>query len=401
MTQRMPNMKKSILISGLVFAFLLCSQGYGAEEKKIMLTSEAFSFGNHIQFSSKILKEAKNLFIKLPDNYEKKSDKYPVIYILDGKSYFIPFSGVVKYLSMYEMMPEVIVVAIESGDRLKEFTYTKLSKPTPRWPTSGKGELFYRFLSEELIPYVEKTYRCHPFRVLVGHSLGGLFGIETMIRYPTFFQAIIAAAPSIYWNQYEWVDKFSQFLKDKKSLKVSLLLSMDGKAKEPKAQLDKVEALVKKHKPEDFYLNYKFFPEENHGSVALPALYHGLKSLFREYVFSGDKEPWTYGSKGIKAHFDKASKRYGYTIPIPEDFLVGHTLHGLDAHDGIDEALDIFQFCISLYPNSVRAYQGLARAHFRKGNFKKSKELYKKVLTMDPENKEAKEKLMELKKKTL
>ena len=116
-------------------------------------------------------------------------------------------------------------------------------------------------------------------------------------------------------------------------------------------------------------------------------------------MFSGDREPWTYGSKGIKAHFEKASKRYGYTIPIPEDFLIDHTLHGLEVHKGVDEAIDLFTFCISLYPNSIRAHEELAKAHFRKGHYKRSAELYKKILIMDPKNTLAQKKLKELKNK--
>ena len=43
-----------------------------------------------------------------------------------------------------------------------------------RRPTAGGADEFLRFLSDELIPWVEGQYRTASFRVLVGHSLGGL-----------------------------------------------------------------------------------------------------------------------------------------------------------------------------------------------------------------------------------
>ena len=43
-----------------------------------------------------------------------------------------------------------------------------------RSPTAGGADEFLRFLSDELIPWVEGQYRTASFRVLVGHSLGGL-----------------------------------------------------------------------------------------------------------------------------------------------------------------------------------------------------------------------------------
>jgi tetratricopeptide (TPR) repeat protein len=247
------------------------------------------------------------------------------------------------------------------------------------------------------MPYIESTYRTHPFRILMGHSLAGLFGIQTFTRHPKLFQAIIAAAPSIYWNQHEWIGEFSDFLSGLKSLKGNILISMDGQSEVNHQQMEKVAAAVKKYNPKDLYFDYKYFPEETHVSLAIPALFHALKLLFSDYMFSGEREPWTYGSKGIKAHFDKASQRYGYTIPIPEDFLIDHTLHGLDRHNGVDEAIDIFQFTISLYPKSVRAHLGLAKAYHRKGKKPKAIEFYNKVLILDPKNKRAKKKLAELK----
>lgn len=68
--------------------------------------------------------------------------KYPVIYVFDGEIRF--------FLS---------VVAI-----------TEL--------LGGGGDMFASFLEEELIPHIDSLYPAAPYRVVIGHSLGGLTAIN-------------------------------------------------------------------------------------------------------------------------------------------------------------------------------------------------------------------------------
>jgi len=146
--------------------------------------TSAVPFGHRIAFPSEHLGETRDVFIRLPRGYADEAGpdaaRYPVLYVLDGGDYFEPFAGVVQYLTMYEMIPEVIVVAVPHGDRMKELTFSPSNEENGDWPTSGGAESFQRFLEEELIPTIDHSYRTHPFRILVGHSLGGLFAVESL-----------------------------------------------------------------------------------------------------------------------------------------------------------------------------------------------------------------------------
>lgn len=388
--------------------FLLCFSGFYSENnayakhsfssditaQEIIVSPEDHIFGQVIRFDSKVLAESKTVFIHLPESYKEGTNHYPLLYILDGGDYFEPFAGMVKYLSLFDLIPEMIVVAIAHGDRLKEFTYTKANEKTGNWPTSGGAESFREFLAEELVPYIDSSYRTHPFRILVGHSLGGLFAVETLSRNPDLFQATIALSPSLYWNQFEWLKNTEMFLNKYDALKHFLFISGEKKGEEESRYLDEFKRLTETNAPKGFSYKYRCFPEEDHGSVALPGLFANLKTLFEGWRFPG--EAWETGPEKVKEHFNALSERFGFPVPITEEFLTGHAFHGLQRHDAPDEAIELFKFCLSLYPNSSKAYEGLGESYAKKGMKEKAIEYYEKSLELDSENTSAKKKLKEL-----
>lgn len=373
-----------------------CSSYPSEKTEKQIQGIENHVFGQRIQFESKILNEVKNVFVYLPESYNDSSERCPVMYVLDGSSYFEPFAGMVKYLGLYEMIPETIVVGIESGDRLKESTYTKANEATGDWPTSGGADSFCHFLAGELIPFIEASYRTHPFRILMGHSLAGLFAVETLSRYPDLFQATIALSPSLYWNQFEWLKKAERFLEGHDSLQHFLFISGEEKEEDETGYLDKFKAAVATKGPQDFVYEYRSFPEENHGSVALPGLYFNLKKLFQGWSFP--EEAWQTGPEKVIEHFKSLSERYGFPVPITEEFLNGHAFHGLRRHDAPDEAIKLFELCLELYPESSQAYEGLGEAYATKGMREKAIECYQKALILNPSSTNGRKKLEELKK---
>jgi predicted alpha/beta superfamily hydrolase len=47
---------------------------------------------------------------------------------------------------------------------------------------------------------IDRTYRSRPYRVLVGHSLGGLFAVYALMTRPDVFQGYIAISPALWWD---------------------------------------------------------------------------------------------------------------------------------------------------------------------------------------------------------
>ncbi|UCC82977.1 MAG: tetratricopeptide repeat protein [Gemmatimonadota bacterium] len=357
--------------------------------------SSAVPFGHRIAIASQHLGETRDLLIRLPRGYADEggpnSARYPVLYVLDGGDYFEPFGGVVQYLTMYDMVPELIVVAIPHGDRMKELTFSPSNEENGDWPTSGGAESFQRFLEEELIPVIDESYRTYPFRILVGHSLAGLFALESLARSPDLFQATIALDPSLYWNQFEWLKNAATLFDGVSNWRHFLFISGERKDEEETRRLAEFQSLVEARAPEGFEYHYACYPEENHASVGLPGFYQDLKQLFAGWQTEG--EWWSLGPDKVRAHFRGLSDRYGFSVPIPEDLLVGHALHGLHRHEAPDEAILLLELCLSLYPESADAYEGLGEAYERKGDRDQAEKHYLKALEIDPGHELAKERL--------
>lgn len=147
---------------------------------------------------SKVLNEERTYNGYLPEHYNDKNfpnQKYPVIYLLDGEKYFHVVSGLVKNLSngYYPQILERIVVAVKNTNRSRDLTPTKVNLP---YENVG-GDHFELFLQNELIPTISKNYRTLDYKILIGHSFGGLFVINTLLNNSELFNVYVAIDPSL------------------------------------------------------------------------------------------------------------------------------------------------------------------------------------------------------------
>ena len=98
------------------------------------------------------------------------------------------------------------MVAVPNTDRTRDFTPTHSLRrregddDDPCLKNSGGGDAFLRFLKEELIPEIDRTYRTKPYRIIVGHSFGALLALHALQSEPDVFQGYIAIDPSVFWD---------------------------------------------------------------------------------------------------------------------------------------------------------------------------------------------------------
>ena len=160
-----------------------------------------FVVGKKLTIKSTVLGENRSLQVFTPSDYESAKSSYPtlpVLYLLDGTDHYIHVTGLVDYLARKGRIPPMIVVAVGNTERTRDLTPTHTivgydGKPDDSLESSGGSGKFFEFLRDELIPYVEKNYRTAPFRILDGHSFGGLFAIKVLLDSPdTFTLACVA-----------------------------------------------------------------------------------------------------------------------------------------------------------------------------------------------------------------
>lgn len=330
-----------------------------------------------VQLESKVLAETRTILVRTPPSYAGGRRAYPVLYLTDGDRQIGHTAAVADFLAREGRMPEVIIVGISNTDRTRDLTPTKLEAfggngqriPTP---TSGGGGRFLDFLSTEVMPYVEKSYRTQPYRVLAGHSFGGLFAMHTFFARPGLFNGVIAVSPTLTWDDRyvyrraaEWVKSATD---ESATRPVTLVVSVGNEGEALDRELDALKALLQKSGPKSLEFEAVRFPDEDHGSVVLPTHYAGLRKVFAPFHFV--LGPPTDDPKKLYArardHYAKASARVGFALPIPEQTanIIGYRL--LQAGH-VPEALEVFRANAETWPESANVYDSLGEAQERAG----------------------------------
>src|SRR5688572_16412029 len=294
----------------------------------------AIKIGERFTFQSKILKETRPYWVHLPESYHDKTyapKRYPVLYLLDGNAHFHSASGVAHFMGASingnTQIPELIIVAIPNTQRTRDLTPTRARKGTrgqeiPNLGSSGGAEAFLDFMRDELIPQIESQYRTAPYRILVGHSFGGLFAMNALFRRPPIFQGYISIDPSLWWDDQVLVRRAKATNDFQGSIYVTLANNNPPTEDwDPevgaKAVRDFVEAL-KANSSDALRIASQYYDSEDHGSVPLLSLYHGLL-----FIFDGYKPPPAVIENPalLPGHFSKVSERLGFPVLPPEQFV--------------------------------------------------------------------------------
>lgn len=129
------------------------------------LGQSTISIGTSHTLFSQILNEERTYWIYEPEGYSPEDSKsYPVLYLLDGDSFFHSVVGFTRFFasSRISNLPPCIVVAVLNTDRTRDFTPTSSAArrdgtlSVKDQPQGGGAEQFYRFITEELRLEVEK-----------------------------------------------------------------------------------------------------------------------------------------------------------------------------------------------------------------------------------------------------
>lgn len=260
-------------------------------------------YGKKYTIKSSFLKEERPYWVGLPSSYDHPNfgpQKYPVIYILDGKSNFLPLVGIIDFMSGREsvnyQIPEMIVVGIDTSDRLRDLTPSPASwipgakQPAPSTAArGGGGKLFLKFLAQELIPKIEDTYRTLPYRVCVGHSLGGLATTYSLLYQKGLFDGYLAIDPSLWWNNSRHVTEAPGGLKNLGTQKILRYYLSVIDLPEPDSlnfhlkSIEQFGDILKANATSNLKWKLHKIPGTDHSSIPLLSWYHGLQFVFSGY----------------------------------------------------------------------------------------------------------------------
>lgn len=331
--------------------------------------------GEQFVIHSDVLNEDRTIQITVPPGYAFSPQKFPVIYLLDGPAHMVHTTGTKDILARSNRMPQAIIVGIANTDRTRDLTPSK--SLNPRLATSGGANNFLEFINTELVPFIEKNYRTEPYRVLIGHSLGGLFAVHTMATQPDSFDAYIAISPSLQWANGEPIKQMSKFLNENPEYSGFLYVTIADEGEAMQSSFDSFVDLLESKAPQTLQWDSQLLPDEDHGSTVLRSTYHGLKTLFSDWqptevLATGDVE-------AIKKHFAAMSKKYKFQITPAERPINQLGYRFLQAGE-LKKAIEIFKFNIQSHPESANVYDSLGEAYETTGKINLARHNYEKAL---------------------
>ena len=382
---RLPNRNTSNLFRLLLsFVVLLMISSAAIAQPGITGTVKT------LKLKSAVLGEERTVLVRTPVGYETNNIRYPVLYMTDGDGHMGHTAGTIDFLTRNNRMSDLIVVGVTNTDRTRDLTPVKSSNKNAagelQFPTSGGADNFLKFFETELIPEIEKQYRVQPYRVLAGHSLGGLFAIHVMMTKPALFNSYVAVSPSLQWENAEAMKRAEDFLKNQKELKATLFVSLGNEQGGIAENFQKFRELLAKTSIKGFEWQAELMTDEDHGTVVLRSHYYGLRKVYEGWQPARDPATGGLagGLQGVDAHYKKLSEKFGYSIPTPENLInqLGYQLLA----DKPEEAIAVFKTNVERYPASANVYDSLAEAYERGGRFDLAEPLYDKARVLGEQN---------------
>lgn len=335
------------------------------------------SIGEYRKLHSQILNEDRTLLVNLPEGYDETTNSYPVLYILYGgqvQGYFAEAVHIVSRLNEAGRIPDMIILGVKNTDRYSDCL------PINRNGEQGGADNFLKFFSEELIPFVDQSYRTKNFRILLGPQAGATFGVYALMENPKLFKVSITTNP--FWiqtNREYMLTKAKNFFKKEKSLNNFLFITSNTNVDNDVTMeyLQQFKTVFEKGEKRDFTLLVNQLEKRESNIISSPRLREGLETFFKDYKFPQDLQ--INGLGDLKVYYKNLSKKYGYDVDIPEFTLVRQG-DKLDERGKLNEAKIVFEYIVEKYPHDLNSYARLADLHRRWGNYDLAIKYYEQLL---------------------
>lgn len=360
----------------------------------VLFSSSAFAqYGGpaKLTIKSSVLGEDRTILVRTPPGYDTNKLAYPVLYMTDGDAHIGHTSTTIEFLVRNGRMSDMIVVGITNTDRTRDLTPTKAVGPNAaQFPTAGGADNFLKFIATELIPEIERRYRVQPYRVLAGHSLGGLFAVHALITQPDLFNSYVAVSPSLQWSDDATLKRAEEFFKTRKELHATLFTALGNEPGDIGKDFVAFKELLSKTQIKGFEWEAQQMTDEDHGSVVLRSHYFGLRKVYEGWQMPRDPATGAVagGLKAADEHYKWLSEKFGYSVPTPEALInqIGYEnlLSGKP-----DEAIATFKINVERYPNSANVYDSLGEAYEKTGHLDWAAPQYEKAQTLGKQNNDA------------
>jgi predicted alpha/beta superfamily hydrolase len=241
---------------------------------------------------SKRVGEELKLHVYLPRGYPDAENAYPVVYLLDSEYSFGCVAYVARRLIKGGEMPPALVVGVSYELPYEEYyerrqrDYTPTDAQLEEFPYAGSGPQFLSFLREELIPFVNATYRTDPDdRTLIGYSFSGLFCAYAAFTDLTLFNRYVMVSPSLWWDHGVCFRYEEAHSKRSRALPLSLFLTAgEHDGRNVLREVRRMAKLLDERGYQGLRLSAPILDGETHRTIFPRAVTDGLRFVFADSI---------------------------------------------------------------------------------------------------------------------
>jgi predicted alpha/beta superfamily hydrolase len=318
----------------------------------------SYDFGHQYKVQSKILGEERQLLIYVPEEYQTSTEKFPVVYLLEGQTHYKHATIAIEKVQETGWMPASIIVAIADNEGTNSRDYGK------------ESDNFLRFINEEVQAFVAKKFRVNKYKTIFGHGGAGTFLLEAFIKNPAGFDNYIVANP--FGLRKPTLSRFEDLLDKNKTLNQSLYFSVGTVLDNGSYNVEPLEELaelLKRKAPKTLQWTYEYLPLHGTYGSANVTLYNGLSKNFTFYQgpFINSHQEFIDGNKmaGVEAYFRERGKKYDISDEVTVGTFMGLGFMLLDSGHPKVAAELIIDAIKDRFPESVDLYRVLGRAYMK------------------------------------
>ena len=162
----------------------------------MIVAAQTGKVSDNLSMTSKILKSERKYAIYLPPDYETSQRSYPVLYLLHGsgddQTGWVQFGEVLRIAdkSVLDGTATPMIIVMPDGNTGRRGYFNDI-----------KGDWNYEdFFFQELIPFIEKTYRAKTdkrYRAISGLSMGGGGTFMYALHHPELFSSACPLSASV------------------------------------------------------------------------------------------------------------------------------------------------------------------------------------------------------------
>jgi len=275
------------------------------------------------------------------------------------------------------------------------------------------------FIQKELIPYINSKYSTQSYKMLIGHSLGGLTVMNTLVHRPNLFDSYVAIDPSMWWDDKKLLNEIMQHTFDKKYANKKLYLGIantmsegmdiSNVQKDTTDQTNHIRSILelntylKENTQKELSYEGKYYENDDHGSVPLITEYDAFRFIFNFYWLKIEgqdfSEPESDLLDKIVNHYKKLSKEFKMEMKPDEEYVnnLGYQFIGMKQ---LKKAEDFLKLNVANYPESFNVYDTLGDFYALNEDKEKAIKNYQKAISLGQKS-FSKAKLVEVEKKGL